>query len=90
MTFFSEEVEHDGPRAKYSVGKFSDSKDTWEKVSYENSGKLNVSCSCDYSKQMVSFIDIYVHFVAQSRYTYTRILYIYYRDGGWMPVIKIL
>ena len=42
MTLFSEELEHDEPEAKYLVGKFSKSKGTWEKVSYENSGELNV------------------------------------------------
>ena len=35
MTLFSEELEHDGPGAKYLVGEFSESKDTWEKISYE-------------------------------------------------------
>jgi len=28
MTLFSEELEHDGPRAKYLIGEFSESKDT--------------------------------------------------------------
>ena len=46
MTLFSEELEHDGPGAKYLVGDFSESKDTWEKVSYEKSDELDVSCSC--------------------------------------------
>ena len=35
-----------GPEAKYLVGEFSKSKDTWEKVSYEKSAELNVPCSC--------------------------------------------
>jgi len=46
MTLFSEELEHNGPGVKYLVGEFSKSKDTWEKVSYENSDELDVSCSC--------------------------------------------
>jgi len=46
MTLFLKELEHDGLRANYLVGEFSHSKDTRDKVSYENSGELNVYCSC--------------------------------------------
>jgi len=46
MTLFSEELEHDGPGAKYLVGEFLESKYTWEKVSYEKFDELDVYCSC--------------------------------------------
>ena len=46
MTLFLEELEHDGSRVNYLIGEFSESKDIWDKVNYENSVKLHVSCSC--------------------------------------------
>ena len=46
MTLFSKELEHDGPGVKYLVGNFSESKDGWEKVSYDKREELHVSCSC--------------------------------------------
>jgi len=46
MTLFSEELEHDGSRITYLVSDFSESKDIWDKVCYENCGELHVPCSC--------------------------------------------
>jgi len=89
MILFSEELEHDRLEVKYLVGEFSESKDTKEMVSYENSGELNVSYSSHYSKQRVSFVDIFCAFCgAITLHIYPNP--IYYRDGGWMPVIKML
>ena len=55
-------VEHDRTGAKYLVGEFSESNDTWEKVNYENSGEPTCLIVAYYSKQMVSFVDIFCVF----------------------------
>jgi len=89
MTLFSEELKHDGLGAKYLVGEFSESKDTWEKVSYENSGELNVSCNCTlFETEGILYRHIlcilWCNHITHISESYN------YRNGGWMLVIKIL
>ena len=45
MTLFLKELENDGSKVNYLVGEFSESKDIWDRVSYENSGELSMPCS---------------------------------------------
>ena len=87
-SLFSEELEHDGPGVKYLVGEFSESKDTWEN-SYENSDELDVSCSCS----LFEIEGILCRHILSILCAITLHIYqnpIYYRDGGGMPVTKIL
>ena len=77
------------PGAKYLVGDFSESKDTWEKVSYEKSDELDVSCSCSLFETKGIFVDIFCAFCgAITLHIYQNP--IYFRDGGWMLVTKML
>jgi len=46
MTLFSEELENEGSRITYLVGDFCNSKDKWDKVSYEICDELHVMYNC--------------------------------------------
>ena len=46
MILFSEELKHEGSRITFLVGDFSESKDKWDIVSYENCDELHDFYSC--------------------------------------------
>src|SRR5436190_18737432 len=46
MSLFREELEKDGLKLTYIVGSFTDKRDNWENVTYDDSDELEVTCTC--------------------------------------------